>query len=70
MENEHNGMSLLDFFYLTFKGIWRGIKRLGNSLLLLFRFSIQNILVIAAFVILSLIAGWFFTRPAFTMFTG
>lgn len=70
MENEHNGMSLLDFIYRGFKGLWRAIKRLGNFLLLLLRFSIQNILIIAAFVMLSLVAGWFFTRPAFTMFTG
>lgn len=70
MENEHKEINLLDFIYLIFRGLGRGLKRLGKSLLLLLRFSIQNSWVILAFVILAFFAGWFFTTPARTMFKG
>lgn len=70
MENEHKEINLLDFMYLIFRGLARGLKRLGKSLLLLLRFSIQNSWVILAFIILAFFAGWFFTTPARTMFKG
>ncbi len=70
MENEHKEINLLDFIYLIFRGLARGLKRLGKSLLLLLRFSIQNCWVILAFIILAFFAGWFFTTPARTMFKG
>lgn len=70
MENEHREINLLDFIYLIFRGLARGLKRLGKSLLLLLRFSIQNSWVILAFVILAFFVGWFFTTPTRTTFKG
>lgn len=70
MENEHKELNLLDLIYLSFRGIWRFLKRLGHSLLFLLRFSIQNVWIIAVFMILAFFAGWFFTRPARTTFKG
>lgn len=70
MENEHREINLLDFIYLIFKGLAHGLQRLGKSLLLLLRFSLQNSLVILAFMVLAFFAGWFFTTPARTTFKG
>lgn len=70
MENEHREINLLDFIYLIFRGLTRGLKRLGKSLLLLLRFSIQNSWVILVFIILAFFAGWFFTTPIRTTFKG
>jgi len=70
MENEHKELNLLDLIYLIFRGIWRFLKRFAHSLLLLLRFSIQNVWIILTFMVLAFFAGWFCTRPARTTFKG
>ena len=67
---ENRDMNLFDFIRLCWRALKRGFGQFGVWMLQTIRLGLQYFWIVFPMMILGLLGGWMWSKPAFTLYEG